>query len=330
MDVFIGPAFEKLYEEHPLVLVDVGARGGLPPHWRRAERHLHVVGFEADPEEHAELARFAPANVTYIPKALAGAPGRVALNITRAPRCSSVLAPNRSFLDEFPESDRFDVISVAEVEAGTLDEELPAHGMAGADFLKVDTQGSELPILRGAERTLADHVMGVEVEVEFSPMYEDQPLFADVDPYLRDLGFTLFDLRPGYWKRTAGMRYGKPKGQIIFADALYLREAGSFGGMLAPRESGAARAKAAAALSVSIVYGYLDYAQALFSRAAHLFTDEQRREFESAIARSVTPATRIPAFKGRGVLGELLRRAYESVTPPLHGWASGGRRLGNL
>ena len=41
-------------------------------------------------------------------------------------------------------------------------------------------------------------VLAVDVEVEFSPMYEDQPLFAEVDKFLR-----LFDLQPSIWHPDA-------------------------------------------------------------------------------------------------------------------------------
>src|SRR5574340_455953 len=108
MDTFIAEEFAGRYGSHPLVLVDVGARGGLSEPWDDAGRHLQVVGFEPDPDEHRALVASAPPGVTYVPKALSDRPGTLRLNVTRAPRCSSVLTPNREFLDAFPESERFD------------------------------------------------------------------------------------------------------------------------------------------------------------------------------------------------------------------------------
>jgi len=55
-----------------------------------------------------------------------------------------------------------------------------------------------------------NNVVGIEVEVEFSELYEKQPLFNDVDNFIRDKGFELFDLRRGYWIRkvAAGIQKG--------------------------------------------------------------------------------------------------------------------------
>src|SRR5207248_2510884 len=66
-------------------------------------------------------------------------------------------------------------------------------GVDRVDFIKLDTQGSELDILQGAG-FLLDDCLGLQLEVMFSPLYEGQPLFADVDTYLRSRGFVLWRL----------------------------------------------------------------------------------------------------------------------------------------
>ena len=82
-----------------------------------------------------------------------------------------------------------------ELAVDTLDHQLERHGLDDVDFIKVDTQGSELFVLQGASQVLGQHVVGVEVEVEFASIYGGQPLFADVDRHMREHGFDLFDLR---------------------------------------------------------------------------------------------------------------------------------------
>lgn len=61
-------------------------------------------------------------------------------------------------------------------------------GERTVDAIKLDTQGSELDILRGASRALSSCTL-IEIEVEFNPIYEGQNLFCDVDRFLRDRGF---------------------------------------------------------------------------------------------------------------------------------------------
>src|SRR5262249_46286712 len=96
-----------------------------------------------------------------------------------------------------------------------------------ADFLKLDVQGAELDILLGAPATLS-HVLAVHTEVEFVPLYRNQPLFPDVDQELRRRGF--------YFHRFHGLA-GRPlkplvkdnnpslsMGQVLWADAVYVRD----------------------------------------------------------------------------------------------------------
>jgi hypothetical protein len=76
----------------------------------------------------------------------------------------------------------------------TLDEWTGGAGVPRVDVLKADTQGSELDVLAGAVETLR-HVRALELEVEFNPIYDHQPLFGDIDRFLRDRGFVLWRLR---------------------------------------------------------------------------------------------------------------------------------------
>ena len=46
--------------------------------------------------------------------------------------------------------------------------------------MKIDTQGHELPILKGSVDYLYNAI-GLEIEVEFAQLYRNQPLFNQVD-----------------------------------------------------------------------------------------------------------------------------------------------------
>jgi len=47
--------FNKVFESNPLVVVDVGARGGLETHWSIYEDQLSGIGFEPDVQECEKL-----------------------------------------------------------------------------------------------------------------------------------------------------------------------------------------------------------------------------------------------------------------------------------
>lgn len=80
------------------------------------------------------------------------------------------------------------------------------------DLLKIDTQGAELHVLRGAAATL-ERVRAIWVEVSFRALYEGSALFPDVHAFLGARGFRLYSLHEGF--RGAD-------GELLQADALFL------------------------------------------------------------------------------------------------------------
>lgn len=62
------------------------------------------------------------------------------------------------------------------------------------DYLKIDTQGSELLILKGAEQLLQEQRINIiKTEVSSISVYKNQALFSDIDIYLRKHNYTLVD-----------------------------------------------------------------------------------------------------------------------------------------
>ena len=81
------------------------------------------------------------------------------------------------------------------------------------DLLKVDTQGTDLRVLRSAGELLApDSIGAVLTEVNLHPMYEHQDSFADILGELEAHGFFLAEL----------FRYYNRLGWLWYADALFL------------------------------------------------------------------------------------------------------------
>jgi FkbM family methyltransferase len=80
------------------------------------------------------------------------------------------------------------------------------------DILKLDLQGYELEALRGCGDLLTQ-IKTITTEVEFISLYEGQPLFADIDSFLRENGFRLYNLYD-LWTQDDG--------QLTAGDAVYL------------------------------------------------------------------------------------------------------------
>ena len=90
-------------------------------------------------------------------------------------------------------------------------------------FLRLDTQDSKLEILQGAKETLND-VVGVLAEVAFTPIYENQPLFGEINEFLNSAGYTLMDIYKGVELTNSRERVGaRAKRQLSWSDALFFK-----------------------------------------------------------------------------------------------------------
>jgi FkbM family methyltransferase len=206
----------------PIVVLDVGARGGAHSRWLPFSSAVQIVGIDADADECARLnARPHKVPSRFLPVALGRTDGQNAtLYVTKQPGCSSLLEPNAAFLEPFPYRWAFEVVRRVPVVLTSLDTVCAVEKLRPT-VVKLDTQGSELDILHGGLEALRS-VCLVETEVEFNPLYRNQPLFGDVDAFLRTQGFALLGLRRDYFRRSKEGT-SAAGGTIVHGDALFYR-----------------------------------------------------------------------------------------------------------
>jgi len=176
-----------------MVAVDVGARWGIGDRWQQLGDLVEVFGFDPDPAECELLNSMSPPNVHYIPLALGESARTAILHLTVEPACSSLYRPIPAVSQLLPESACTAAVGTQSVALQSFDAWKQEQGVGPVSVMKLDTQGSELGVLRGAQNALRD-VQLLEIEVEFNPLYEGQPLFGDIDHYLRQHGFVLWQL----------------------------------------------------------------------------------------------------------------------------------------
>lgn len=131
---------------------------------------------------------------------------------------SSIYKPSVQFLNRYEKlTDPFKLVKMESCEAIKLD----SLKIQGINYLKLDTQGSELDILKGSH-ILLDKTISIEIEIEFDEIYEKQPLFDDIFKFLFDSGFELIDFT--HISRITEGNFENNIGKLISVDAVFFRK----------------------------------------------------------------------------------------------------------
>lgn len=309
-------SMQRWCENLDITLVDVGASGGIQNRWRQLEGHLRVVGVEPDRDAYQELVAKIPpeSRDVYLNIGLYDHAATLTAYVTQQQFCSSIYQPDIERLKTFKDWERFSVVREVEMQVGRLDVALQANGLADIDVIKVDTQGSELDILKGTGNYLTNGNVGIEVEVEFIPLYKGQPVFADVDNFLREQGYELFDLARHFWRRpvAAGAK-GSYRGQLVFADALYFASPDLFSTTVAQYKDEQERTrKFIRAISVVLTYGYYDYALLLCDQASAV-NPEATHIVKKLIHAHLNQQFSFPEIRGKTRLAMILGKVSEYI-----------------
>lgn len=312
-----------------LSVCDVGARLGIGEPWNRFRDLIRLISFEPEKDEFELLEQNKDINDIVLQHALYKNKENVSFNVTKLIGASSLYKPNYNFLDNYPHSERFKVENVVDIEVTTLDTLYRDEIIDDMDFIKVDAQGAELDILEGGESVLSKNIIGVEVEVEFQLMYEKQPLFADVDNFIRNkLGLQIQDIRKTYWKHPAGINIGSKKGQLIFGDALYFRAPYEMLSWCSDFDRDKASNKIRMACLMGIVYGYLDYSLCLLNQPSiHDFLEKEMVDKWKILIRRYGRSFQYNG-KGEGKMSTILNMLYRICQPTRDGWCTLGNHLG--
>lgn len=208
-------------------VVDIGANpiDGPAPYAPLVEAGFgDVVGFEPNPQALAELNRRKGPHETYLPHAVAD--GRLQkLRICALSGMTSLLEPNPAVLGlfyGFPDWAR--VVQVEELQTVRLDD---VPETAGLDMLKIDIQGGELMVFEHATERLKDALL-IHTEVEFLEMYQGQPLFSDIERFLRARGFVIHRFEPlvgrDFHPLLMSVEPYAGHSQLLWADAIFVRD----------------------------------------------------------------------------------------------------------
>ena len=224
-----------LFADDPLIMVDVGARFGLDKRWEALGNSLKAYCFEADTAECERLQAVAHPSVTYIPAALGARTGRATLYHARYKESTGLYRTNEKFFGRLLNAANGEVVKTEEIDVITLEEARTKYGIPNHDFVKLDVEGAEMDVLRGA---FVAGTFGILSELRFHKQINGSPPFSELDQWMTVRGFMLYGLWTGSQSRKA-LPYPGPKmhfptgerfyagtngGQVMDGDALYFRD----------------------------------------------------------------------------------------------------------
>jgi protein O-GlcNAc transferase len=213
-------------EEFQINILDVGAAfAERPPYQSLVEAGRgKIFGFEPNREACEQLNREYGNSHRFFPFFVGD--GRPAIfHETNWALTGSLFEPNSRLLEKFQNlAEVVTPVAVHPVETTRLDD---MAEIGDIDFIKIDVQGSELAVFRNASRAISSALL-IQTEVEFVELYKGQPMFADVDTFLRGSGFQFHTLN-GFSGRAfkplvANGDVNSAFRQALWSDALYVRD----------------------------------------------------------------------------------------------------------
>ncbi len=183
---------EQLLQDRKLVALDVGAQGGFnsdsffPKKYNKYFKSILVDPIKNFSEKSSN---------TYIKKGLWSHKDNKKFYILgKRPGSSSMYEPDKESLKiyGFKKNDfhLFDVTKTETIECDTINSSLNSLNINSLDYLKLDTQGAELEILKGLGNY---RPLLIKCEVQIYPMYKNVPSWTELLYFLSKLNYIVSD-----------------------------------------------------------------------------------------------------------------------------------------
>lgn len=157
-----------------------------------------LISFEPIPSAAAKLRELSRADPNWSIEevAVSDRDGIANFNIMTSSQLSSISAPRNDETDLFKEINRpVETIRVRCQRLDSIFERISSQYGVQRPFLKMDTQGHDLIIARGAE-TILSRFVGIQTELSIKRLYETSETIGDSLAYFQTSGFELSSLVP--------------------------------------------------------------------------------------------------------------------------------------
>ena len=111
--------------------------------------------------------------------------------MTKSPLCSSTLYPDHKLLSKLSHGELYEVVGERSLESVTLEYVYNSLKLKSIDWIKLDTQGTDLRIIKSLPAHILETISVIDVEPGLYGSYIGEDEFAPIDLYLRSHGFWL-------------------------------------------------------------------------------------------------------------------------------------------
>ncbi len=197
--------------------LDIGANTGQTgEQLRRFGYNGRIISYEPVAACHEELLEKCRSdeNWTIAPRCALGAEdGSIEILVSEGSSLSSISAPTEAMSSAMPKvrAEARETVPIYRLDRSLKDE---IDGL-GRTFLKIDAQGHDMEVLKGAEGVM-DQLVGIKVEMSLFPLYEGETLYLDMLQYLHNHGF-----RPHL---LSDVGFSKKLGRQLQIDGVFVRE----------------------------------------------------------------------------------------------------------
>ncbi|QDL36586.1 FkbM family methyltransferase [Rhodoferax sediminis] len=175
----------NLGQYHDLLREEVGFKG-LVFSFEPVSKYIDILREKSESDQKWQIFDFA----------LGSAEGSAPINVTKSPGLNSFLEPQKDVVQNFWPAG--EVTGIEQVRIRVLDsifEDLRREHSFHAPYLKLDTQGFDLEVLRGSKQSLIEF-RALQTEASIKPLYQGMPDYRDIIEHLAEAAFELSGMFP--------------------------------------------------------------------------------------------------------------------------------------
>jgi len=179
------------------VLLDLGASGQINKEWKKIAKYSICIAFDADEREMAYIEKESKnwRKLIVVNKVISWETSTsIPFYLTDSPYCSSILEPDRESLADWAFKDLFNLSESKTMSATTLANILEELCVNRVDWLKLDTQGIDLRILKSLDINFVENILVIDSEPGIIGAYKCEDKLHNLMAYFDSMPFWISNM----------------------------------------------------------------------------------------------------------------------------------------